>query len=62
MGIVRLSHLADGDLDGIRNSILPHNPAAADRVLEDLFQALELLAGNRKSASGTTRFKLAYGR
>jgi toxin ParE1/3/4 len=44
MGLVRLSHLADGDLDAIRNNIVAHNPSAADRVLEELFDALELLA------------------
>ena len=45
MAIVRLSHLADGDLDGIRAWILPHNPTAADRVVDELFDALALLAG-----------------
>ena len=44
MAIVRLSHLADGDLDQIRDYIRRDNPAAADRVLEQLFETLESLA------------------
>jgi toxin ParE1/3/4 len=44
MGLVRLSHLADGDLDAIRDDIARHNPSAADRVREELFSTLELLA------------------
>jgi toxin ParE1/3/4 len=46
MPIVRLSHLADGDLDSIRDAIRKDNPPAADRVLNELFQTLELLAAN----------------
>jgi len=30
MAIVRLSHLADGDLDSIRDYIRRENPSAAD--------------------------------
>lgn len=46
MAIVRLSHLADGDLDSIRDFICQNSPAAANSVLEELFGALELLAAN----------------
>ncbi len=46
MAIVRLSHLADRDLDSIRDFIFENNPAAANAVLEELFNALELLAAN----------------
>jgi toxin ParE1/3/4 len=45
MGIVRLSHLADRDLDSVRDAIIPQNPAAAVRVLDDLLHTIELLAG-----------------
>src|SRR5450432_1733096 len=45
MGLVRLSHLADGDLDAIRDKFAAHNPSAASQVLEDLIDTLELLAG-----------------
>jgi toxin ParE1/3/4 len=45
MGLVRLSHLADGDLDAIRDNIEAQHPSAADRVLDALFHTLELLAG-----------------
>lgn len=44
MGLVRLSHLADGDLDAIRDFIQPRNPRAANEVLEQLFENLESLA------------------
>ena len=44
MGLVRLSHLADGDLDAIRDHVKQQNLAAADRLLEQLFETLELLA------------------
>ena len=53
MAIVRLSHLADGDLDFIRDYIFAHNRAAANDVLENLFNALELTRGeprNRRAA------------
>jgi plasmid stabilization system protein ParE len=46
MGIVRLSHLADNDLDGIRDYIHQHNPRAANEVLEQIFETLELVANN----------------
>jgi plasmid stabilization system protein ParE len=36
MGLVRLSHLADGDLDAIRDDIARNIPAAADRLIEEL--------------------------
>ncbi len=44
MGLVRLAHLADTDLDEIRNYISQHSPTAANNVLDQLFDALELLA------------------
>jgi len=44
--IVRLSHLADGDLDSIRDFIFDSNPSAANDTLEELFNTLELLAAN----------------
>jgi toxin ParE1/3/4 len=44
MGLVRLAHLADIDLDDIRDYISLHNPTAANEVLEQLFDALESLA------------------
>lgn len=44
MAVVRLSHLADIDLDGIRDYIAQHNPRAADKVLDQLLETLELLA------------------
>jgi len=44
MGIVRLSHLADGDLDDIRDYIQAQNPRAANEVIDKLFDALETLA------------------
>lgn len=44
MGVIRLSHLADTDLDGIRDYIQQHNPRAANEVLDRIFEALELLA------------------
>jgi toxin ParE1/3/4 len=46
MAIVRLSHLADGDLDSIPDFIFKDNPSAANAVLDGLFNALELLANN----------------
>ena len=46
MAIVRLSHLADGDLDSIRDYIRADNPAAADGMVERIFETLELLASN----------------
>jgi toxin ParE1/3/4 len=46
MAIVRLSHLADGDLDSIRDFIRENNPSAANALLEELFNTLELLAAN----------------
>jgi len=33
MGNVRLSHLADKDLDAIRDYLRPQNPRAADDLL-----------------------------
>ena len=44
MGIVRLSHLADRDLDEIRDFSAQHSPAAANRLLDSIFETLELLA------------------
>jgi toxin ParE1/3/4 len=44
MAIIRLSHLADSDLDGIRDYISQHSPRAANKVLDELFDTLELLA------------------
>lgn len=44
MAVVRLSHLADTDLDAIRDYIAQHNPSAANKVLDQLFEMLELLA------------------
>jgi toxin ParE1/3/4 len=44
MGLVRLSHLADSDLDAIRDYIKPQNARAADELLERLFGTLESLA------------------
>jgi toxin ParE1/3/4 len=44
MGIVRLSHLADGDLDEIRDYIQAQNPRAANELVDKLFDALESLA------------------
>ena len=46
MGVVRLSHLADGDLDGIRDYIQRDNPRAANDMLDKLFEALESLANH----------------
>jgi toxin ParE1/3/4 len=46
MGTVRLSHLADIDLDEIRDYIARDNPTAANSKLDKLFDALELLANN----------------
>ena len=46
MAIVRLSDLADGDLDSIRDFICQNSPAAANAVLEELISTLELLAAN----------------
>jgi toxin ParE1/3/4 len=44
MNTVRLSHLADNDLDDIRDYIQQDNPRAANEVLDKIFEALELLA------------------
>jgi toxin ParE1/3/4 len=44
MGLVRLAHLADLDLDAIRDYIGQHNPRAANNVLDQLFETLERLA------------------
>jgi toxin ParE1/3/4 len=44
MSVVRLSHLADNDLDGIRDYIHQDNPRAANEMLDRIFEALELLA------------------
>ena len=57
MGPVRLAHLADLDLDAIRDYISEHNPRAANNVLDQLFETLELLAnqpelGERRSDLG----------
>jgi toxin ParE1/3/4 len=46
MAIIRLSHLADVDLDTIRDFIARDSPAAANTMLEQLFDTLELLAAN----------------
>jgi toxin ParE1/3/4 len=44
MGTVRLSHLADGDLDEIRDYIQAQNPRAANEQVDKLFDALESIA------------------
>src|SRR3954470_6388430 len=44
MAIIRLSHLADSDLGDIRDYINQHSPRAANKVLDQLFETLELLA------------------
>jgi len=44
MGNVRLSHLADKDLDAIRDYLRPQNPRAADDLLERIYDTLESLA------------------
>jgi len=44
MELVRLSHLADTDLDAIRDYIQQHNPRAANEVLDKIFEILEQLA------------------
>ena len=44
MGLIRLAHLADADLDEIRDYISQNNPTAANNVLDQLFGALESLA------------------
>ncbi len=54
MGLVRLAHLADLDLGSIRDYIGQHNPTAANRVLDEIFDTLERLAdapelGERRS-------------
>jgi toxin ParE1/3/4 len=59
MAIVRLSHLADGDLDSIRDFICKNDRAAANSVLEELFNTLELLAAN--SGIGQRRDDLQPG-
>ena len=46
MAAVRLSHLADTDLDGIRDYISRDNPRAANDTLDRLFEALETLASD----------------
>jgi plasmid stabilization system protein ParE len=44
MGVVRLSYLADRDLDEIRQYIERDNPQAANDMLEKVFDTLETLA------------------
>ncbi len=44
MCVVRLSFLADRDLDEIRDYINSRTPEAADRLLEQLFKRFQLLA------------------
>ena len=44
MGLVRLAHLADLDLDAIREYIGQHNLRAANNVLDEIFETLERLA------------------
>ena len=44
MGLVRLAHLADTDLDDIRDYIGQQSPRTANNVLDQLFETLELLA------------------
>ena len=48
MGLVRLAHLADLDLDSIRDFIAQQNPRAANDVLDLLFKTLERLADERE--------------
>jgi plasmid stabilization system protein ParE len=44
MGVVRLSRLADADLDCIRAYIERDNPSAASNLLDKLFGTVETLA------------------
>jgi toxin ParE1/3/4 len=44
MGVVRLSHLADSDLDSIRDYIYQYNTGAANHLLDQVFETLERLA------------------
>ena len=44
MGLVRLAHLADADLDRIRDYTGQQRSRAANKVLDQLFETLELLA------------------
>jgi toxin ParE1/3/4 len=46
MGIVRLSHLANRDLDEIRGYIERDNPRAANNMLDNVFSALETLSNH----------------
>ena len=67
MGTVRLSHLADTDLDGIRDFIARDNPRAANNALDKLFDALETLAktpdlGERRDDLGENLVHLSSDR
>jgi plasmid stabilization system protein ParE len=44
MGNVRLYHLADKDLDAIRDFLIQQSPRAADDLLERIYDTLESLA------------------
>lgn len=46
MGLIRLAHQADADLDAIRDYIGQHSPRAANQVLDQIFETLELLANH----------------
>jgi toxin ParE1/3/4 len=56
---VRLSHLADRDLDSIRDWIATQNPTTANDVIEKVFATLELLA--TQPLLGQSRADLAEG-
>lgn len=46
MSIYRLSRQADQDLDGIADVIAEHNPSAAVRMLDALYDTFRSLAGS----------------
>jgi ParE toxin of type II toxin-antitoxin system, parDE len=54
MAVVRLSHLADIDLDDIRDYIAQHNPRAANKVLDQLVETLEHSRHSQSSVSDAT--------
>jgi plasmid stabilization system protein ParE len=55
MAIVRLSNLADTDLDGIRDYIHQHHPRAANELLDQILEMLERLAATTTSAKTYAR-------
>jgi toxin ParE1/3/4 len=44
MSAFRLSHIAEGDLDGIADYLADYSPSAAVQVIERLFERFALLA------------------